>query len=407
MEGEWYYSYMNSPTYRAFGIATLLSAILVFAGSLLAPVEVRFVEAITASTAISGLIFGGASITLVFLSHYVAQLSNRYGRRNTILYGLLFGFIYALLYASVVNTLGLLGVKFAWAFAIAATNPILAAYVQHLLVGNKNQGRYFGYYYAVQSIAGSAGALLGGYLFTLAGFYLVAYALAGAYAVAFLITLFLPNNESNSKVEGDVKLQTQTYSIFALLKVLLTKPSLRFYLASNIATAPNWGVKPFLWPLVIFAISGSDVITGSIFATMGLVAFMLLPFAGMVADKVGPYRVIVVELFLFSVTGITMALTGTIAVFWVAAAVYTIAEVFNLAQAMILTEELDENIRSQAMALDTAFDQIIGFISPLLAGVLVTLYSPSVALLFFMSLYVFGFVATLSLFRKHQFGVRC
>jgi MFS family permease len=259
----------------------------------------------------------------------------------------------------------------------------------------------------VQSIAGSAGALLGGYLFTLAGFYLVAYALAGAYAVAFLITLFLPNDESNSKVEGDVKLQTQTYSIFALLKVLLTKPSLRFYLASNIATAPNWGVKPFLWPLVIFAISGSDVITGSIFATMGLVAFMLLPFAGMVADKVGPYRVIVVELFLFSVTGITMALTGTIAVFWVAAAVYTIAEVFNLAQAMILTEELDENIRSQAMALDTAFDQIIGFISPLLAGVLVTLYSPSVALLFFMSLYVFGFVATLSLFRKHQFGVRC
>jgi len=236
------------------------------------------------------------------------------------------------------------------------------------------------------------------------GFQMVTYALAATYAVALGVALLLPSQQiaSNDDAESAAKPKARNHSIFALLKILFKKPELRFYLASNISTAVNWGVKPFLWPLVIFALSGSDTMTGTIFATMGVVAFLLLPFAGMFADKIGPYRVIVLELLLFTVTGITMALTGNIIVFWIAAALYTVGEVFNLAQAMILTEELDEDIRTEAMALDTAFDQILGFTSPLVAGVLAAAFSPATALLCFMLLYVGSFVVTLWIGTRHQ-----
>lgn len=383
---------------KEFFIATILSALLVFAGSLLAPVEVRFVESITKSTTISGLLFGGASLALIALSYYIAKLSRRIGRRRTIVLGTVFGIVFALLYASVVNTLGILGVKFAWAFAVAATNPILAAYIQKVLVGNNQKGKFFGYYYAVQSIAGSAGAFLGGYIFALYGFSYVVYILAGTYTLSALAASFLPEQTVGKNSDG---LYPKDHSVFALLKIVFDKPTLRFYLASNIPTGINWGVKPFLWPLVIFSISGSDVVTGSIFATMGVVAFFLLPFAGGVVDKIGPYRVLLLEVLLFAITGLVMAGTQMVAVFWIAAVFYTIAEVFNLSQAIILTEELDEDIRAEAMALDTALDQILGFTSPLLAGVLVSLSSPSAALGVFMGMYLVGFLFMVAISHKH------
>lgn len=136
---------------KPFYLATLLSSILVFGGSLLAPIEVRFIESITGSSIVSGAIFGAASVLLAILSYYIARLSNRIGRQRTILMGVGVGvgILYSLVYATVVGTLGLFGVKFAWAFAIAATNPILAAYVQSILKDSGRVGRYFGYYYAL------------------------------------------------------------------------------------------------------------------------------------------------------------------------------------------------------------------------------------------------------------------
>lgn len=384
---------------KPYYVATLLSAILIFGGSLLAPVEVRFIESITSSSAVSGAIFGVASIALALLSYYIARLSNRIGRHRTILIGVGVGIVYSLLYASVVNTLGLFGVKFAWAFAIAATNPVLAAYVQSILKDNAHTGRYFGYYYALQSIAGSGGALLGGYVFSTVGFSGVAYVLAGSYALATLIAYFLPRERSFG---ADTERVVHDHTIFDLLGRIWQKPELRFYLASNISTSLNWGVKPFLWPLVIYAISGSDITTGSIFATMGVVAFVLLPFAGRIADYIGAYRTLAVELFIFAVVGITMALTDDIVIFWIAAAVYTVAEVLNVAQAMVLTKELDDDLRSEAMALDMSFDQILGFLAPIIAGLLITLTSPSTTLLVFMSLYMLSFVVMFHIGRKHR-----
>lgn len=378
---------------KSFVVASLLSAVLVFGGSLLAPVEVRFVESITKNSSISGLVFGTSSVFLIFLSYLVAKLSNKYGRKKTLLLGSLFGFVYALLYASVFNTLGIIGVKFAWAFAVAATNPVLAAYVQSSLVGNKKQGRYFGYYYSIASIAGSVGALIGGFVFEKFSFQEVVYILAVTYVVAGLVTFLLPKSENGNNDKKDQN-ESKSHSVFSLLRIIFKKPELRFYFASNISTSMNWGVKPFLWPLVIFAISGSDVVTGSIFATMGVVAFVLLPFAGAFADRVGAYKVITIELVLFCITGAVMVLTDNITLFWIAAAVYTVGEILNVGQAMILTEELDEDIRSEAVALDAAFDQILGFSSPLIAGILVSSFSTNIALAAFMSLYLFSLVAT-------------
>lgn len=231
----------------------------------------------------------------------------------------------------------------------------------------------------------------------------VAYVLALTYILAGCVAFFLPKEQSK---EVDVaEGHRHTHTVFDLFHRIFKKPALRFYLASNIATSINWGVKPFLWPLVIVSLSGSDIVTGSIFATMGVVAFVLLPFAGSIADRVGPYRTLLFELVLFSITGLVMALTGNIVVFWIAAAVYTVAEVLNVAQAMILTKELDEDLRSEAMALDTSFDQILAFLSPLIAGVLVVYTSLATTLLVFMLLYVVSLTAMFVVGVRHRLFV--
>ena len=82
-------------------------------------------------------------------------------------------------------------------------------------------------------------------------------------------------------------------------------------------------------------IAGSDLITGSIFATMGVIAFVLLPFAGKIADRYGPYRLSLFQFALLGIAGSTMALTHSLEVFWIFAGIYTIGEVLNLSQSII------------------------------------------------------------------------
>lgn len=97
----------------------------------------------------------------------------------------------------VLNVFHIYGVKFTWAIAAIATGPVLAAYLQDILEPFADKGKYFGYVYSAQSISGSIGALVGGYIAATYGlgapFYLVAAVYVFLLAFVFLLYLLTEN----------------------------------------------------------------------------------------------------------------------------------------------------------------------------------------------------------------------
>ena len=80
-----------------------------------------------------GLVFAMGSLSLMAFALIFGRLSRTYGKNKFIIIG-------------------------------AALGPLLAAYLQEHLSKSNNQGKLLGYLYSAQSIAGSLGAIIGGFV---------------------------------------------------------------------------------------------------------------------------------------------------------------------------------------------------------------------------------------------------
>lgn len=379
----------DKPNLKTLFAIGCISSLGVLVGSLIAPIEARYVQSFSDNPVVVGSVFGVGSIFFALLSYRIGRMSDRYGRKRAILIGLVFGIIYAALYPMVFNVLQIYGIKFAWAVAAISTGPVIAAYLQDFLEPFKNKGAYFGYVYSAQSISGSIGALIGGYMANTYGLGAPFYLAAVVYAILFVIAVSaLPKYGDVSQEELHNRNNNNKKSLMYTLRYILSKPALLFYLSVNTSYSINWGIKFFLWPLVIFEIAKSDLVTGSIFATMGAVAFVLLPFAGKIVDRFGSYRVIFLELLILGTAGIGLAFSGNITLFWIFAAIYTIGEVLNgPAQAVLLTENVDSEVRGEVMGLDATMDQLLAILSPFIAGFLILFIGLQMTFLAFMLLF--------------------
>lgn len=384
-----------------FAIGTI-SSLGVFAGSIIAPVEARYIESFTDNPVLIGSVFGVGSIFFALLSYWIGRLSDTYGRKRVILLGFVFGVVYALLYSMVLNLFMMYGVKFTWAIAAIATGPVLAAYLQDFLEPVTKKGAYFGYIYSAQSICGSVGALLGGYVAATYGFSEVFYLVAGIYVLLFILTLLMLPADKKLTAQEQKEKESNKKSLLHTLRYIVSKPALIFYLCVNTSFGINWGIKVFLWPLVIFEIAQNDFMIGAIFATMGAVAFVLLPFSGKLVDRFGPYKIVLLQLTILGVSGVGLALSGDITGFWIFAAIYTVGEILNgPAQAVLLTENVESEIRGEVLGLDAASDQILAVLSPFIAGLLITVFGLTTTFLVFMLLFWVSLVLGSYVYLRH------
>lgn len=391
------------PDLKQLALIASVSSLGVLAGSIIAPIEARYIESITHNPVLTGSVFGFGSVCFALLSIYIGRLSDTLGRKRIILAGLIIGALYAVLYSLVLNIFHLYGVKFAWAFSAIATGPVLAAYLQDFLEPYQNKGRYFGYVYSLQSVSGSVGALLGGYLAEAYGLAAPFWVLAGIYVFIFILAaVVLPSNTSAET--HDTKEKPLSFAETFLF--IVRKPQLLFYLSLNTSFGINWGIKAFLWPLAIFAIAQSDLVTGSIFATMGVVAFVMLPFAGRIVDYYGAYKISFFQFALLGLTGTGLALTNSIELFWILAAVYTIGEVLNVSQIVLFAENVPNHIRGTVVGLDAAMDQMLAVMAPFVAGLLMVAFGIQTTLLIFMSLYWLSLVLALFIYTRYIKGLQ-
>jgi DHA1 family multidrug resistance protein-like MFS transporter len=388
------------PDLRKLSVLILISSLGVFSGSLIAPIEARYIQSITNNSILTGSVLGLGSLFFAVSSIFIGRLSDRVGRKKVIQAGVLLGLLYAIFYSFAINVFQLYGIKFTWAISAAATGPILAAYLQDFLQPFENKGKYFGYAFSIQSIFGSVGAVIGGYASKHFGFTSPFLILASVYLFVFLVaTFFLSRGETSETVPKEKQMTT-----FETLAFVLKKPELLFYLSLNTSFGINWGIKIFLWPLAIYAIAKDDFLTGGIFATMGIVAFLLLPFAGKIVDYYGPFKISFFQFFILGAAGSGLALTDSITWFWVCAAIYTIGEVLNVSQIVLFTNTVPSTIRGAVMGLDAAMDQTLAVAAPFIAGFLIVGFGIKFTLLIFMSLYWISLLVAAFVYWKYKLG---
>lgn len=389
--------FLDKKTFNAFLLGATIFSLITTAGYLIAPIEVRFIKTLTENSSLIGATFGVGSLALGFFSIYLGRLSDKFGRDRFIIFGCIASVIFPLLYASTYNVFQYMGVKFVWAFASASTGPILVAYLQDLLKNVKKQGQYIGNMYSVMALLGAAAQFAGGHLSDKFGLKIPYIIMSFIFALALILAIFTLKSSKIKVVHKDKK--SKPRSFFFGIKYLLNKPALVFYLIINSAFGVNWGIKGMLWPIIIFSLAGKDATTGSIFATMGVVAFFALFFTGRFVDKVGPFKAGLLSALILGTSGLFLATTGSITVFWVFAAIFAIGEALNGPyQAVLLTNHVNSNYRGEILGIDAVLDKILQTVAPFLAGFLLTFMCPQKILLIFIILFQVALFAAFTVY---------
>ena len=374
---------------KEFIIGGIIVSLASFAGYFIGPIEVRYISSLTDNPTLVGATYAIGTIFLAILGLWLGRLSDSFGRNNFLVVGCALGVIYPLLYANTYNVFQYMGVKFIWAFSAVATGPIFMAYLQDLLKGFKNKGQMIGILYSVQSITGAVAAFIGGYLSDAYGITTPYIAMSAVFFLAAIISFY---HLGFSKKIPTKKKQEKRDMLFGV-RYLFARPELVLYLVHNVATSLSWGSKAILWPLIIFAMTGKDIITGSIFATMGVVAFMVLLFIGKVVDKIGPFIGSNIALLILSVTGFFLAFASNVYIFWVAAGIYAIGEALSgPSKAVMLTDNIESKYRGEILGVDSLFNKIFNTVSPFMAGLMLSIWEAQEVLLVYVIINLIAFL---------------
>lgn len=383
--------------WRPYLIAVLLSTLSVLAGYIIAPIEVRYLQSLTNDSVLIGTTYGLGSIFFGLLSVWLGRVSDRVGRNKFIIFGAFVGVIYPLLYASTTNIFQYMGIKAGWAFSAVATGPIFMAYLQDLLKNTKDRAHYLSIVYSMQSVAGAIAMLIGGYLTESYGLIAPFFAMSVAFGFSLVVAL----TEFNIRDNHSSELEEQRHPLFGV-QYIFKKPILRFYFVMNGVQSLNFGIKYMLYPLIIFQLTQSDLLTGSIMATQGIVAFCVLLFIGKIAQKVGILKSAFLTLVILAVSGNILGLTENINIFWIAAGFYALGEAFyGPVQAVLLTDYVDSKYRGEILGVDSAFDTVYNSLAPFIAGFFLVTMSAQNVLLLYTSLFWIALVINYYLSKKY------
>lgn len=388
---------MRTVDFRLFAAITAISAFSVMGASFLSPFEVRFLGTLTENPALVGLTFSVGAIFFAILSFVLGRSSVRFGKRRIVFLGTLLGIVYPLLYAASASIYQYMGVKVVWAFSGAAMGPILMALLQDTLEKNDNKGRALGIFHSAGALAGSFGAFLGGYASETLGF-ITAYRLESIIFImpAIIAIVFLGTKDSQKSHHAGPK-----RSIFFAVKYLLARPALRFHIILQTAFAMSWHMKPLLFPLSIYALAKSDMLTGSVFASMGIIAMIVLPLAGSMIDKKGFLPCAKVAYVILGISSLGLALSPGIYIFWAFAVLYALGEAINGPMRNVIEmENIENKYRGEILGFYSVYDSVIAAISPLMAGALLLYFSAQEIIVFYSALLWIGLLVGLGVLKS-------
>jgi len=255
----------------------------------------------------SGIAFGVTFVTLAIFSPLWGRMSDKYGRKPMLLRA-------SLGMTVVITCIGLVHNVFELVFLRMLQGTISGFYSASItLVAIQTPRRYSGWALGVLftgAVGGMLlGPLLGGYLEGIIGIRHQFFVMGGFLVISFLTSLFFVKEDFTPRTEHThVRLKSMWQSV--------TNPELlkAMFVTTFISQMALTSIQPII-TVYIADIAGRlpnlALISGMVFSATGVANIISAPFLGKLADRIGPYRVILGSLVLAGLVFIPQAFVRT------------------------------------------------------------------------------------------------
>ena len=268
---------MNKKIYITLFIATVIT----MAGlGVIDPILPLYARSLKATGIQLGIIFAGFALSRSIFAPIVGQYSDRHGRKNLMINGLVLFTVVSACFVYANSPLALTLIRLVQGFAVVLVTPVAQAYIGDLTPVGK-EGKYMNLFF-MSFFAGMAiGPYLGGYLTDQFNMKVPFYAMGGMSFMVMVLVLFLVP-ESSAVKSQDTK---QVPFFKSLLPVFQDKPMIGIMIYMATRGFYRWGFNTFFPLLAIKAEKMSPANIGLVLSVYMLFgSIMQYPF-GLIADK--------------------------------------------------------------------------------------------------------------------------
>jgi multidrug resistance protein len=268
---------MNKKIFITLFIATIIT----MAGlGIIDPILPLYAKSMKATGVQLGIIFAGFALSRSIFAPIVGQYSDRHGRKNLMIAGLVLFTIVSACFVYANSPLSLTLIRFVQGFAVVLVTPVAQAYIGDLTPVGK-EGKYMNLFF-MSFFAGMAiGPYLGGYLTDRFDMKAPFYAMGGLSLLVMVLMLFLVP-ESSAIKSNDLK---KVPFFKSLLPVFKDKPMIGIMTYMATRGFYRWGFNTFFPLLAVKAEKMSLANIGLVLSFYMLFgSIMQYPF-GLMADK--------------------------------------------------------------------------------------------------------------------------
>jgi DHA1 family multidrug resistance protein-like MFS transporter len=234
---------MNKKTFITLFIATVITMVGL---GVIDPILPLYAKSMKATGVQLGIIFAGFAFSRSIFAPIVGQYSDRHGRKNLMVAGLVLFTVVSLCFVYAKSPLALTIIRLVQGFAVVLVAPVAQAYIGDLTPVGK-EGKYMNLFF-MSFFAGMAlGPYLGGYLTDRFNMKAPFYAMGGLSLVVMLLVLFLVPESPAIKNHDKKKIPF----FKSLLPVFKDKPMIGIMIYFVTRGFYRWGFNTF-FPVLAF-----------------------------------------------------------------------------------------------------------------------------------------------------------
>ena len=281
--------------------------------------------------------------------------------------------------------------KIPWALAAVLCGPVLLVHLQHYFHGAQNKEHFFGYLNAAQALLGSAFAYVGGALGE-RSLRVPFFVLAAVFVVTGIVVFLFRDKKFFCETANTL----QPNIAFAVLGRNVPAGFMLFYITGFSLVFVNLALRPLIWPQLFQSLPKSNLLVGSIFSVMGIVAFISSFGFGRIAGYFGLKPVILGSMSLILVCNI-----GILRFAQIPALLYVFAVGIAACEAMlmparisIISMHIPKKLLGAFGGLDTLLTSVFSVSSVLIFGQLQARTGVGQAYGFFIGLSCLALITT-------------
>ena len=268
------------------------------------PVRILYAQQVGLSMAEIGVMGSSFFISQLFFQVPIGILTDRIGRKWTLLVGLLIQGLSAWVYLLTDLSWVFILMRFVEGIGASSQQPAARAYIADV-VPEHNRGRAYGLYRAAFQGGLLAGPAVGGLLAGFGG-YEVAYYVNGISRLAsfLLVLLFVQEPRRAARVAAAARSGAAAAGRGA--RALFSRPLVACYVVGLGALANN-GIDASLWSIYMVDLGATLTLVGLSYTVRALAAVLMTPIGGSLADRHSRPMLVCVSGAIWAVTGFGLA----------------------------------------------------------------------------------------------------